>query len=77
MSSNQSAMDPVDTGVKKRKRCQVCPTRGDSKTSTSCVKSPTILTEEKRELKENGKDLWIQVFVTLVSIRSWATTDFP
>lgn len=24
-SSNQSAMDPVDTGVKKRKRCQVCP----------------------------------------------------
>lgn len=37
-SSNQSAMDPVDTGVKKRKRCQVCPSREDSKTSTSCVK---------------------------------------
>ncbi|XP_063741958.1 piggyBac transposable element-derived protein 4-like [Eleginops maclovinus] len=29
---------PVDTGGKKRKRCQVCPSREDSKTSTSCVK---------------------------------------
>ena len=29
---------PVDTGEKKRKRCQVCPSREDSKTSTSCVK---------------------------------------
>ncbi|XP_063743292.1 piggyBac transposable element-derived protein 4-like [Eleginops maclovinus] len=29
---------PVDTGGKKRKRCQVCPSREDSNTSTSCVK---------------------------------------
>nr|XP_046255654.1 piggyBac transposable element-derived protein 4-like [Scatophagus argus] len=42
-SSNQSAMDPVDTGVKKRKRCQVCPSREDSKTSTSCVKCKTYI----------------------------------
>lgn len=29
---------PVDTGGKRRKICQVCPSREDSKTSTSCVK---------------------------------------
>ncbi|XP_021162792.2 piggyBac transposable element-derived protein 3 isoform X1 [Fundulus heteroclitus] len=28
----------VETGEKKRKRCQVCPSRDDSKTSTTCVK---------------------------------------
>ncbi|KAK2905656.1 hypothetical protein Q8A73_009599 [Channa argus] len=32
--SNQSAMDPVDTGVKKWKRWQDCPSQKDSKTST-------------------------------------------
>ncbi|KAL4008747.1 hypothetical protein ACER0C_002599 [Sarotherodon galilaeus] len=36
--SNQSAVDSVDTGVKKRKRCQVCPSREDIKTSTVCEK---------------------------------------
>ncbi|KAL3973674.1 NLR family CARD domain-containing protein 3 [Sarotherodon galilaeus] len=36
--SNQSAVDPVDPGVKKRKRCQVCPSREDIKTSTFCEK---------------------------------------
>ncbi|XP_053351170.1 piggyBac transposable element-derived protein 4-like [Clarias gariepinus] len=33
-----SIQSAVDTGVQKRKRCQVCPSGKDSKTSTSCVK---------------------------------------
>ncbi|XP_059209533.1 piggyBac transposable element-derived protein 4-like [Centropristis striata] len=37
-ASDQPTMDPLDTGAKKRKRCQVCPSRDDSKTTTSCVR---------------------------------------
>lgn len=37
-ASDQPTMDPSDTGAKKRKRCQVCPSRDDSKTSTCCVR---------------------------------------
>ncbi|XP_037530523.1 piggyBac transposable element-derived protein 4-like [Nematolebias whitei] len=37
-ASDQPTMDPLDTGTKKRKRCQVCPSRDDSKTTTSCVR---------------------------------------
>ena len=41
--SNQPAMGPGDTPVKKRKRCQVCHPREDSKTSTSCVKCKNFI----------------------------------
>ncbi|XP_025760986.1 piggyBac transposable element-derived protein 4-like [Oreochromis niloticus] len=36
--SNQSAVDSVEPGIKKRKRCQICPSREDIKTSTVCEK---------------------------------------
>ncbi|XP_008423828.1 piggyBac transposable element-derived protein 4-like [Poecilia reticulata] len=37
-ASDQPTMDPLDKCAKKRRRCQVCPSRDDSKTSTSCVR---------------------------------------
>ncbi|XP_014853421.1 PREDICTED: piggyBac transposable element-derived protein 3-like [Poecilia mexicana] len=37
-ASDQPTMDPLDKCAKKRKRCQICPSRDDSKTSTSCVR---------------------------------------
>ncbi|KAL4007576.1 hypothetical protein ACER0C_001428 [Sarotherodon galilaeus] len=36
--SNQFAVDSVEPGIKKQKRCQVCPSREDIKTSTVCEK---------------------------------------
>ncbi|XP_054883216.1 piggyBac transposable element-derived protein 4-like [Poeciliopsis prolifica] len=37
-ASDQPTMEAFDTGAKKRKRCQVCSSQDDSKTSTSCVR---------------------------------------
>ncbi|KAL7854606.1 hypothetical protein SRHO_G00167960 [Serrasalmus rhombeus] len=42
-ASDRPTMDPLDTGAKKRRRCQVCPSRDDSKTSTCCVRCKTYI----------------------------------
>lgn len=64
-SSKQSAMNPLDKGIKRQKRCHVCPSREDSKTSTSCVKCKNYI------CTKHAVTFWWEQMLNTENLRKW------